>query len=80
MRAEGVRKRDVSFGPRTEDGKQAWDTFMTLAATAKKLNISFYEYVRDRLSKKNAIPPLSELIQIAAQAFLPVQSSSLACP
>ena len=30
-----VRKRDVSFGPRTEDGKQAWDIFMTLAATTK---------------------------------------------
>ena len=24
-----VRKRDISFGPRTEDGKNAWDTFMT---------------------------------------------------
>ncbi len=32
-----VRKRDVSFGPRTTDGVKAWDTFMTLAATAKKL-------------------------------------------
>lgn len=61
-----VRKRDVSFGPRTEDGKQAWDTFMTLAATTKKLNVSFYEYVRDRILKKNIIPPLSELIQKAA--------------
>jgi hypothetical protein len=28
-----VRKRDVSFGPRTQDGVRAWDTFMTLAAT-----------------------------------------------
>jgi Transposase IS66 family len=26
-----VRKRDVSFGPRTRDGAKAWDTFMTLA-------------------------------------------------
>ena len=75
-----VRKRDVSFGPRTEDGKQAWDTFMTLAATTKKLNISFYEYVRDRILKKNAIPPLSELIQNAAHELLPAQSFSLACP
>lgn len=62
-----VRKRDVSFGPRTEDGKQAWDTFMTLAATAKKMNVSFYEYVRDRILKKNATPPLAELIQKAAR-------------
>jgi hypothetical protein len=75
-----VRKRDVSFGPRTEDGKQAWDTFMTLAATTKKLNVSFYEYVRDRILKKNAIPPLSELIQIAAHELLHRQSFSLASP
>ena len=32
-----VRKRDVSFGTRSKDGIKAWDTFMTLAATAKKL-------------------------------------------
>ena len=38
-----VRKRDVSFGPRTQDGVQAWDTFMSLAATATKLGISFYQ-------------------------------------
>ena len=75
-----VRKRDVSFGPRTEDGKQAWDTFMTLAATTKKLNVSFYEYVRDRVLKKNAIPPLSELITKAAHELTLEQSYLLACP
>ena len=75
-----VRKRDVSFGPRTEDGKQAWDTFMTLAATTKKLKVSFYEYVRDRVLKKNTIPPLPELIQKAAHELGLGQSYSLACP
>jgi hypothetical protein len=44
------------------------------------LNVSFYEYVCDRILKKNAIPPLSELIQIAARQLLPAQSFSLACP
>jgi len=62
-----VRKRDISFGPRTEDGKQAWDTFMTLVATTKKLGISFYDYLRDRITKSNAISALAELIQRAAQ-------------
>ena len=84
-----VRKRDVSFpgtarqgrcGPRTEEGKQAWDTFMTLAATTKKLNVSFYEYVRDRVLKKNVIPPLPELIQNAAHELMLGQSYSLAHP
>jgi hypothetical protein len=75
-----VRKRDVSFGPRTEDGKQAWDTFMTLAATTKKLDVSFYEYVRDRILKKNGIPPLSNFITKTAHELILGQSYSLACP
>jgi hypothetical protein len=62
-----VRKRDISFGPRTEDGKNAWDTFMTLAATCKKLGISFFEYIRDRIIKAKSIPPLAELIQKRAK-------------
>lgn len=62
-----VRKRDISFGPRTEDGKCAWDTFMTLAATTKKLGISFYEYIRDRITKQKTIPPLAELIEKVAK-------------
>jgi hypothetical protein len=57
-----VRKRDVSFGPRTEEGKQAWDTFMTLADTAKKLGVSFYHYMFDRVSQANQIPKLADLI------------------
>ncbi len=57
-----VRKRDVSFGPRTEDGKNAWDTFMTLADTAKKLGVSFYHYVYDRVSQANQLPKLADLI------------------
>lgn len=58
-----VRKRAISFGPRTKDGTYAWDTFMTLAATCKKLGISFYEYLHDRVTRKNSFPPLAELIQ-----------------
>ena len=57
-----ARKRDVSFGPRTEDGKRAWDTFISLAATAKKLNISFYQYIHDRVTRVRHIPPLAEMI------------------
>ena len=75
-----VRKRDISFGPRTEDGKRAWDTFMTLAATCKKLGISFYEYIQDHILKKNAIPPLPVLIQQAARELNLGRSWSLANP
>lgn len=58
-----VRKRDVSFGPRTPEGAKAWDTFMTLAATAKKLGVSFYTYVHDRVSGTHLMPPLADLIR-----------------
>lgn len=58
-----VRKRDVSFGPRTLDGVRAWDTFATLAATAKKLGVSFYRYLHDRISADNQIPPLADLLK-----------------
>jgi hypothetical protein len=62
-----VRKRDVSFGPRTQEGRKAWDTFMTLAETTKKLGVSFYAYLRDRIAGTNAIPPLAELVTESAQ-------------
>jgi hypothetical protein len=61
-----VRKRDVSFGPRTREGSRAWDTFMSLAATTKKLGVSFYQYIQDRILETNQIPPLAELIDARA--------------
>jgi hypothetical protein len=62
-----VRKRDVSFGPRTQAGVRAWDTFATLAATTKKLGVSFYHYIQDRISATNQIPPLADLVTQAAK-------------
>ncbi len=61
-----VRKRDVSFGPRTAEGARAWDTFMTLAETAKKLGVSFYHYVYDTLSGAGTMPRLADLIAARA--------------
>ena len=72
-----VRKRDVSFGPRTQAGVRAWDTFATLAATSKKLGVSFYQYIHDRISGANLIPPMADLVTKAAKelnlgwSFLP---------
>jgi hypothetical protein len=62
-----VRKRDVSFGPRTEAGTKAWDTFQTIAATAAKLGISFYRYLYDRISGANRMPELSAVIEERAR-------------
>lgn len=57
-----VRKRDVSFGPQSRTGARAWDTFQTLAATAAKLGVGFFHYLRDRLVTPNTTPPLAERI------------------
>jgi hypothetical protein len=64
-----VRKRDVSFGPRTREGAQAWDTFMTLAETATKLGVSFYHYIHDRVSGACQMPSLTDLIEERAQVL-----------
>ena len=62
-----VRKRDVSFGPQTADGAQAWDTFQTLTATAQKLGVSIYHYIRDRVTQAYTLPSLASLITERAQ-------------
>ena len=62
-----VRKRKISFGPRVTDGVRAWDTFMSLLATTRKLGINFHHYIEDRISGLNHILPLSDLIHAHAQ-------------
>lgn len=62
-----VRKRKISFGPRVQDGVQAWDTFMSLAATTKKLGVNFHDYILDRIMGTGHIPPLPDLIEVQAQ-------------
>ena len=64
-----VRKRDVSFGPRTRDGAKAWDTFMTLAETATKLGVSFYHYIHDRVSDAYRMSALADLIAQRAKVL-----------
>jgi len=61
-----VRKRDVSFGPRSLAGRDAWDTFMTLAATTRKLGLDFAAYLHDRFTRAGHIPPLADVITARA--------------
>jgi hypothetical protein len=64
-----VRKRKVSYGPQSAAGVRAWDTFQTLAATAAKLDVSFYHYLGDRLSGTPHLPALADLITERAAAL-----------
>jgi hypothetical protein len=61
-----VRKRDVSFGPRSPTGAAAWDTMMTLAATTQQLGVSFVAYLLDRFRHAGQIPPLADLLRTRA--------------
>lgn len=64
-----VRKRKISYGPRTAAGARAWDTFQTLVATAAKLGVSFYHYLQDRLTETDHLPALADLIAERAAAL-----------
>ena len=57
-----VRKRGVSFGPRTREGATAWDPCMTLAATATKLGVSFSHSIPDRVAGASQMPSLADLM------------------
>jgi hypothetical protein len=45
---------------------KSWDTFETLAETAKKLGVRFYHYLIDRISGTNQIQPLADLVSSRA--------------
>jgi len=57
-----VRKRDVSFGPRSQAGLTAWDIFGTITPTAAKLGVNVAHYLHDRLSGAYQMPSLADLI------------------
>ena len=65
---EYVTRRKISATTRSDAGRDARDTFLSLKKTCQKLGISFYKYLLDRLSIQNQIPPLPALIRAAAQA------------
>jgi len=63
-----VRKRDVSFGPRSRAGVTAWDIFGTLTQTAAKLGVNIAHYLHDRLSGAYRMPALAALLTQRAAA------------
>jgi hypothetical protein len=47
-------------------GRQCRDTFASLKKTCRKLGISFWQYLLDRVSLKNTIAPLPTIIRNAS--------------
>lgn len=58
-----VKKRKVSGGTRSDLGRKCRDTFISLKKTCRKLGISFWAYLQDRLHD-NKLPPLPELVKL----------------
>jgi Transposase IS66 family len=58
-----VQRRNISYATQSEQGTKAWDIFMSLVATTRKLEVSFYEYVRDRISQIGKISALGAIIR-----------------
>ncbi len=60
---EYVKKRKISGGTRSDTGRTCRDTFTSLKKTCRKLGVSFWQYLKDRIEKTGFIPDLSELIR-----------------
>jgi hypothetical protein len=61
-----ARRRDVSLHSKSARGARAMDIFTTLVQTCKKLHISAYAYLRDRLTRRYAMPSLTDQILVNA--------------
>lgn len=57
------RRSDVSLQTKTDEGTSAKDTMMSVVETCKKLGISGYKYIYDRVSKKFEMPSLASIIK-----------------
>jgi hypothetical protein len=58
-----VKKRKISAGTRSDAGRRCRDTFLSLKTTCRKLGVTFWRYLRDRIRSLNEIPPLADLIR-----------------
>ncbi len=59
---EGVVKRKISNGTRSDDGKAAWENMMSIMDTCRKHGISLFDYIKDIFSGKREMTKLSTLI------------------
>lgn len=63
---EYVKKRKISGSTRSDSGRLCRDTFTSLKKTCRKLGVSFWEYLTDRVTGINAIPRLPDLVRLRA--------------
>lgn len=67
-----VKMRKISGGTRSDLGRQCRDTFASVRKTCRKLGVSFWVYLTDRVAGTGNVPRLAELIRTkAGQAAIP---------
>jgi Transposase IS66 family len=64
---EWAKKRKISAGTRSELGRRCRDTFISLKKTCRKLGVSFWRYLQDRIRGLHDILSVPDLIRQAAQ-------------
>jgi hypothetical protein len=64
---EYVKKRKISGSTRSECGRRCRDTFASLKKTCRKLGVSFWQFIQDRLSGSHKILSLPEIIRARAE-------------
>ena len=60
---EYVKKRKISGGTRSDNGRRCRDTFTSLKKTCRKLGVSFWQYLKDRIEQIGVVADLSDLIR-----------------
>jgi hypothetical protein len=60
---EYVKRRKISGGTRSDCGRKCRDTFTSLKKTCRKLGVSFWHYLKDRIENIGLIPDLSDLVR-----------------
>lgn len=63
---EWAKRRKISAGTRSELGRRCRDTFISLKKTCRKLGVSFWRYLQDRIRGVDAIFALPELMRQAS--------------
>jgi hypothetical protein len=62
---EGVLKRKISYGTRSDLGKAAWGNILSILDTCRKQKVGFFKYMRDIYSNELCMPRLADLISEA---------------
>jgi hypothetical protein len=63
---EYVKRRKISGGTRSDAGRRGRDTFASLKKTCRKLGISFWKFLNDRIRGEHRVPSLPTLIAARA--------------